>query len=164
MPPKYSCCDFFTATVTFQGYYFLRSSRCRLDVGNKSYSLKAKPDIYKTILDSSKCSRFRFIPTGTQYTDFINNGDADKWERYTSSLRLRLAMRRSHRRLRTENRTAIEIWKSVNLSVDEDKNNDLIINPKSGQLNSAGHGLGDDRCRLASGAIIDHAADLATMI
>ena len=85
----------------------------------------------------------------------------DKWERYANSLRLRLAMRvAAQGDLQAEGRTAIkEILENPSAYplIEEQENNILIVNQKSGQLNfTAGHGLGDwVTNRLASGAIID---------
>ena len=145
------------------------SEACMLPLTNdvgKSYAHYDKAeDIYKTILDELKeiAPRFRSIPTPRNFNtqDFINNGDMDKWERYANSLRLRLAMRvAAQGDLQTEGRTAIkEILENPSAYplIEEQENNILIVNQKSGQLNfTAGHGLGDwVTNRLASGAIID---------
>lgn len=168
LPPKYSWYDFFAATVDVFGDMPF-SEACTLPLTNdvgKSYAHYDKAeDIYKTILDELKeiAPRFRSIPTPRNFNtqDFINNGDMDKWERYANSLRLRLAMRvAAQGDLQAEGRTAIkEILENPSAYplIEEQENNILIVNQKSGQLNfTAGHGLGDwVTNRLASGAIID---------
>lgn len=160
--------DFFAATVDVFGDMPF-SEACTLPLTNdvgKSYAHYDKAeDIYKTILDELKeiAPRFRSIPTPRNFNtqDFINNGDMDKWERYANSLRLRLAMRvAAQGDLQAEGRTAIkEILENPSAYplIEEQENNILIVNQKSGQLNfTAGHGLGDwVTNRLASGAIID---------
>ena len=160
--------DFFAATVDVFGDMPF-SEACMLPLTNdvgKSYAHYDKAEnIYKTILDELKeiAPRFRSIPTPRNFNtqDFINNGDMDKWERYANSLRLRLAMRvAAQGDLQTEGRTAIkEILENPSAYplIEEQENNILIVNQKSGQLNfTAGHGLGDwVTNRLASGAIID---------
>ena len=73
------------------------------------------------------------------------------------------------RRLAGGSRTAIkEILENPSAYplIEEQENNILIVNQKSGQLNfTAGHGLGDwVTNRLASGAIITAMLAMATMI
>ena len=162
-------CRIHIVPLSVNGGYMPFSEACMLPLTNdvgKSYAHYDKAEnIYKTILDELKeiAPRFRSIPTPRNFNtqDFINNGDMDKWERYANSLRLRLAMRvAAQGDLQTEGRTAIkEILENPSAYplIEEQENNILIVNQKSGQLNfTAGHGLGDwVTNRLASGAIID---------
>ena len=160
--------DFFAATVDVFGDMPF-SKACTLPLTNdvqQSYAPYDKAeDIYRTILSELKemAPRFRTIPVPRNFStqDFINWGDMDKWERYTNSLRLRLAMRvASQGELAEEGRAIIkEILENPTEYplIEEQANNVFITNQKSGQLNfTAGSGLGDwVTNRLASGPVID---------
>ena len=160
--------DYFSATVDIFGDMPF-SKACTLPLTNdveKSYAPYDKAeDIYKTILDELKeiAPKFRTVTIPRNFTtqDFINNGDIDKWERYTNSLRLRLAVRVSSQgELAETGKAAVkEILENPETYplIDEQSNNIFIVNQKSGQLNfTAGQGLGDwVTNRQASGAVIN---------
>ncbi|WP_299235437.1 SusD/RagB family nutrient-binding outer membrane lipoprotein [uncultured Bacteroides sp.] len=160
--------DYFSATVDIFGDMPF-SKACTLPLTNdveKSYAPYDKAeDIYKTILDELKeiAPKFRTVTIPRNFTtqDFISNGDIDKWERYTNSLRLRLAVRVSSQgELAETGKAAVkEILENPETYplIDEQSNNIFIVNQKSGQLNfTAGQGLGDwVTNRQASGAVIN---------
>ncbi|GAB6394795.1 MAG: SusD/RagB family nutrient-binding outer membrane lipoprotein [Bacteroidales bacterium] len=66
------------------------------DINTSNAHFDKAEDLYKLVIDETKTIGIRFgsisIPFGATQ-DFINKGDASKWQKYANSLRLRAALR-----------------------------------------------------------------------